>query len=692
MREDESCKIFNKGKKAFSFSVQRVKGQWRKTVKNAGEKRRRMNDDNTVKSHVNNIHTPPHAALEREDGLSRHQTVNGPAAVWRNVVNSISKRVRAGYQRRKGPIIEVNLAALACSEGAAVWTVSQGKQTENDEQQMQPSLKTREGRQNNRLLRREKEREARARAREKRIVTHVMQTVMSPSRGGIQSRTVVTPNQLQSCRFVEANRATIGNEENNQKKIGAENPNEQSQWYTVTDDIKEEVPSGKEKDQEKEDKEKKKAIRTVEDGLLMVVSARINGRKTRTLIDSGATRCFVSPPCVTACGLKGVPRDVFLELGNGEKILSRGYIPDVPVVTAGLTVKTGLTVTNLLHDVDLVLGMNWLKLVNPIVDWCGARLYVPNAVHTALLQGNWLDHYVKVGTVTVLSSEEELEDLKDERVRSSISVLKAPKFWKWQNEKINSRANLSEGGEWDFVNADDCKLLTDCKNSCNEERRLCKLFVMKTDQGIVKVKRLCNNARLPVRGTTGAAGYDLAAAQNAVVPAHGKVLVKTGLSISMPTGCYGRIAPRSGLALKKFIDVGAGVVDEDYRGELGVILFNFGDEDFKINMGDKIAQLIFEKIKTAEVVEVDSLEETGRGEKGFGSTGIKSEEQKIIGQSPDQISSADQSADSAQDKKYVKEFKNEPIPHTNVRSQASKTRQIITARQIQKLAKQGQPV
>ena len=176
---------------------------------------------------------------------------------------------------------------------------------------------------------------------------------------------------------------------------------------------------------------------------------------------------------------------------------------------------------------------------------------------------------------------------------------------------------------------------------------------MKTDQGIVKVKRLCNNSRLPVRGTTSAAGYDLASAQNGVVPAHGKVLVKTGLSISMPTGYYGRIAPRSGLALKKFIDVGAGVVDEDYRGELGVVLFNFEDEEFKINMGDKIAQLIFEKIRTPEVVEVDSLEETGRGEKGFGSTGIKSEDQKHISQSPDQKS--DQSSDSAQDRKYVKQ-------------------------------------
>ena len=220
------------------------------------------------------------------------------------------------------------------------------------------------------------------------------------------------------------------------------------------------------------------------------------------------------------------------------------------------------------------------------------------------------------------------------------------------------------------------------------------------------MKKLCNNAKLPVRGSIGAAEYDLAAAQTAVIPAHGKVLVKTGLSISMPTGCYGRIAPRSGLALEKFIDVGAGVVDEDYRGELGVILFNFGDEDFKINMGDKIIQLIFEKIKTPAIVETNSLEETGRGDKVFGSTGINSVGQQIISHSPnqksesdqsfkpkaDQINSEVQSSDSAQDKKYMKQFKSEPIPHVNVRSQASKTRQMITARQIQKLAKQGQPV
>ena len=98
----------------------------------------------------------------------------------------------------------------------------------------------------------------------------------------------------------------------------------------------------------------------------------------------------------------------------------------------------------------------------------------------------------------------------------------------------------------------------------------------------------------------------------------------TGLSISFPAGLYAKIAPRSGLALKKFIDVGAGVVDSDYRGEVGVVLFNHGDQDFVVKMGDRIAQLILEKIDTPPVEEVQALDNTVRGAGGFGSTGVKS--------------------------------------------------------------------
>ena len=108
-----------------------------------------------------------------------------------------------------------------------------------------------------------------------------------------------------------------------------------------------------------------------------------------------------------------------------------------------------------------------------------------------------------------------------------------------------------------------------------------------------------------------------------VVPARGKMLVKTDIQIHVPEGCYGRVAPRSGLAVKNFIDVGAGVVDEDYRGNLGVVLFNHSETDFKVEKGDRIAQLICERICYPELEECPSLTETERGAGGFGSTGTQ---------------------------------------------------------------------
>lgn len=107
------------------------------------------------------------------------------------------------------------------------------------------------------------------------------------------------------------------------------------------------------------------------------------------------------------------------------------------------------------------------------------------------------------------------------------------------------------------------------------------------------------------------------------VPAHGKEMVKTDLQVEIPDGCYGRVAPRSGLAVKNFIDVGAGVIDQDYRGNVGVVLFNHSETSFDIKKGDRIAQLICEQITHPELVEVDSLTETERGAGGFGSTGTQ---------------------------------------------------------------------
>lgn len=144
---------------------------------------------------------------------------------------------------------------------------------------------------------------------------------------------------------------------------------------------------------------------------------------------------------------------------------------------------------------------------------------------------------------------------------------------------------------------------------------------MKTPLSLL-VKKLTERATLPARGSAGAAGYDLASAYDCVVPARGKALVKTDLAIAIPAGTYARIAPRSGLALKHSIDVGAGVVDADYRGPVGVILFNLSDVQFEVKQGDRIAQLILERIVTPNVVEVEDLEESARGAGGFGSTGV----------------------------------------------------------------------
>ena len=101
--------------------------------------------------------------------------------------------------------------------------------------------------------------------------------------------------------------------------------------------------------------------------------------------------------------------------------------------------------------------------------------------------------------------------------------------------------------------------------------------------------------------------------------------MRTGLSIAIPENTYARIAPRSGLAVKKFLDTGAGVVDYDYRGEVGVVLFNHSEEDFEVKVGDRIAQLILERISMAGCVEADELFDTERGGAGFGSTGVSGE-------------------------------------------------------------------
>ncbi|XP_014671624.1 PREDICTED: deoxyuridine 5'-triphosphate nucleotidohydrolase-like [Priapulus caudatus] len=151
--------------------------------------------------------------------------------------------------------------------------------------------------------------------------------------------------------------------------------------------------------------------------------------------------------------------------------------------------------------------------------------------------------------------------------------------------------------------------------------------MMAAERAVLRFAKLSELAFKPSKGSQFAAGFDLYSAYDYTVPARGQVLAKTDIQVAVPPGCYGRIAPRSGLAAKHSIDVGAGVVDADYRGNVGVILFNFGPDDFKVSRGDRIAQLICEKIELPDLEESETLDDTARGDGGFGSTGIKHDSQ-----------------------------------------------------------------
>ena len=105
----------------------------------------------------------------------------------------------------------------------------------------------------------------------------------------------------------------------------------------------------------------------------------------------------------------------------------------------------------------------------------------------------------------------------------------------------------------------------------------------------LQIKKLDPAALIPKQGSSAAAGFDLHSLEGKVVPARGKALISTGIAMAIPMGNYGRIAPRSGLAAKHMIDVGAGVIDADYRGELKVLLFNLSDTDFEVKAEDRIA-------------------------------------------------------------------------------------------------------
>jgi dUTP pyrophosphatase len=137
---------------------------------------------------------------------------------------------------------------------------------------------------------------------------------------------------------------------------------------------------------------------------------------------------------------------------------------------------------------------------------------------------------------------------------------------------------------------------------------------------VLSFKQLDPRAVLPQRGSALSAGLDLYSIQEITIQPKQRGMAKTGLAVAIPPGFYGRIAPRSGLAAKNGLDVLAGVIDSDYRGEICCLLYNTGDEVISLPAGSKICQLIIEQIITPEAVWSNDLDDTARGAGGFGST------------------------------------------------------------------------
>ena len=622
-------------------------------------------------------------AQERSGRGQKCSSVQGPSVVWRDCIKSLNENHRAELVDRVGSVIVCNLAALthvkdcvgARSSRTALDCDSQGQRSQKSCHQ------------SNRLLRREKERMVRDSVREQRQVVRLLAAAVSPSCGGTQQGQPATSRNLRVLKDVVVELSSGSGIFGNFKNTGMP----QRHWTSI---------ASAKTTESREGGARESAIdRTPDDGVLLVVPIRISGKIFKALVDSGATRNFISPSCVTCTGLTGKRSDTFLELGNGQRVLSRGYVPDVLVTIAGHTSKEDLTITTLLHEVDVVLGMTWLKSVRPLIDWGSGEIYIPDSVSTSLIMGDWLKAAIKVGQVKVLSSQKDLEDLKNEDVRAGLRIIKTPQFWqpiKLQNKKlwtISSTGGSSYCAFFRDINDDDCQK--------NEEETTDKLLV----------KRLCNNAALPKRGTEGAAGYDISSAQEIVIPAKGKAVVKTGLSISFPPGMYARIAPRSGLAVKKFIDVGAGVVDSDYRGEIGVVLFNHSDSDFQVRQGDRIAQLILEKNAVPIVQEVQELGDTERGDGGYGSTGIgkqssSKKENQSVSRQPVSVEFSVNSQDPEQSVRIqvvpiaqkpsrvhlLKRLSGSKKPHVLTKSDASRHRDLVSVKRMKKLAKQGVPM
>ncbi len=318
----------------------------------------------------------------------------------------------------------------------------------------------------------------------------------------------------------------------------------------------------------------------------------------RLVIDPG---CSVSMIDVRTARKGPIPikreSQLTFHLANGEIEKPVGETLERQTINVqGVKVKLRMPVVDSRDSYDVLLGRDWLHAVNAVAKYSKNLYKISKDGVEAKLQGHiYTQKEVELTTSSSESGESSSESEDDE----------------------------SEGEE-ETEDEEEAKDLSEETTELQAFMAMCvhsEEFDAKPTHRTLKVVCQETTAQVPKRASEGAAGYDLFASENKVVKAGEQSLVNTGIQIDIPEGHYGQIKPRSGLALRRRITVGAGVIDRDYRGTIGVLVVNQSKERFTIKIGDRIAQLVLVKISTPEIEEVKTLEATERGEGGFGSTG-----------------------------------------------------------------------
>ena len=186
--------------------------------------------------------------------------------------------------------------------------------------------------------------------------------------------------------------------------------------------------------------------REKDDGILLVVDARIFGKQCRALIDSGATRSFITPAVVLQCGLHSVHQETLLELADGRKLLSQGKCPHTIIAVSNKNCKVDLTVCPLMKDIDIILGMNWLQMTNPLIDWSTPRIVFTEGSNISTIAGVWLESTVPVGQVSVLRSFVHPAHPFLSSPTSAVATLRRPSFWSYApSSNVWARSSPSGG-------------------------------------------------------------------------------------------------------------------------------------------------------------------------------------------------------------------------------------------------------